>query len=105
MVLLDNALRYSPGGSPITVEARRAGAEVTVAIRDGGIGIPAADLPHVFDRFVRGSNALPGGTGLGLPVARAIAEAHGGRLSIDSSEGQGTCVTLILPASTEGPNR
>ena len=102
MVLLDNALRYSPAGGPVTVAAQRAGAEVSIAVRDRGIGIPAADLSQVFDRFVRGSNALPGGTGLGLPVARAIAEAHGGRLDIDSREGHGTCVTLTLPVTPEG---
>jgi signal transduction histidine kinase len=103
MVLLDNALRYSPGGGAVSLEVRRAGPEVTLAVSDSGIGIPATDLPHVFDRFVRGSNATPGGTGLGLPVAKAIAEAHGGRLSIESREGQGTCVTLTLPVAKEGP--
>jgi signal transduction histidine kinase len=102
MVLLDNALKYSPDGGTVTVEARRSGPDVTVTVRDSGIGIPAADLPHVFDRFVRGSNALPGGTGLGLPVARAIAEAHGGRLDIDSREGGGTSVALTLPVTSEG---
>lgn len=102
MVLLDNALRYSPGGGTVKVEARRAGPEVTLAVSDSGIGIPAADLPHVFDRFVRGSNATPGGTGLGLPVAKAIAEAHGGTLSIESREGRGTRVTLALPVAKEG---
>lgn len=102
MVLLDNALRYSPEGCPITVEVQRTGTEVTVSVRDGGIGIPADDLPHIFDRFVRGSNALPGGTGLGLPVAKAIAEAHGGTLTMDSIEGEGTSVTLTLLVSEEG---
>ncbi len=104
MVLLDNALRYSPDAHPIRVDVERRGNEVTVSVRDNGIGIPAEDLPHIFDRFVRGSNALPGGTGLGLPVARAIAEAHGGRLDIESVEGQGTCVALTLPVSEEGPD-
>jgi signal transduction histidine kinase len=103
MVLLDNALRYSPDNRAIDVETRRIGPHVTVRVRDKGIGIPAEDLPHIFDRFVRGSNALPGGTGLGLPVARAIAEAHGGTLVIESSEGGGTYVTLTLPVSEEGP--
>ncbi|SIO54650.1 HAMP domain-containing protein [Rhodovulum sp. ES.010] len=102
MVLLDNALRYSPEGGTISIETERVGPQVTVAVRDSGIGIPRADLPHVFDRFVRGSNALPGGTGLGLPVAKAIAEAHGGQLTIDSREGRGTCVTLTLPITEEG---
>lgn len=97
MVLLDNALRYSPEPGPIRVEVARTGQCVTVSVRDSGIGIPEEDLPHIFDRFVRGSNALPGGTGLGLPVAKAIAEAHGGTLEIDSREGDGTCVSLTLP--------
>ncbi|WP_179378768.1 sensor histidine kinase [Jannaschia marina] len=96
MVLLDNAIRYSPDRETITVEARRAAGSVEIDVRDRGIGIPAADLPHVLDRFVRGSNALPGGTGLGLPVAQAIAQAHGGALSIASGEGNGTTVTLTL---------
>jgi signal transduction histidine kinase len=105
MVLLDNALRYSPEPGPIRVEATRAGSSVTVSVHDSGIGIPEEDLPHIFDRFVRGSNALPGGTGLGLPVAKAIAEAHGGTLDIDSREGDGTCVSLTLPVLDveEGP--
>ena len=101
MVLLDNALRYSPDARTIRVEARRSGSLVRICVRDHGIGIPAQDLPHVFDRFVRGSNALPGGTGLGLPVAKAIAEAHGGTLDIESQDGNGTSVTLTLPATEE----
>lgn len=104
MVLLDNALRYSPGPGQIRVQAARIGKTVTVSVRDNGIGIPADDLPNIFDRFVRGSNALPGGTGLGLPVAKAIAEAHGGSLDIDSHEGEGTCVVLTLPLYGEGPD-
>jgi signal transduction histidine kinase len=103
MVLLDNALRYSPERRAIRVDVRRSGPQVRVRVRDHGIGIPAEDLPHVFDRFVRGSNALPGGTGLGLPVAKAIAQAHGGTLDIESHQGNGTSVTLTLPASEEGP--
>ncbi len=101
MVLLDNALRYSPEGDEVQVDVRRHGATVTVAVRDQGIGIPEDDLPHVFDRFVRGSNALPGGTGLGLPVAKAIADAHGGTLSIESTQRVGTCVSLTLTVAAE----
>jgi signal transduction histidine kinase len=102
MVLMDNALRYSPDAHAVCVDAQRAGKKITLSVRDNGIGIPAEDLPHIFERFVRGSNALPGGTGLGLPVARAIAEAHGGSLDITSRERQGTCVTLALPLCEEG---
>jgi len=105
MVLLDNASRYSPSDCPITVNVERTGTQATVSVRDGGIGIPENDLPHIFDRFVRGSNALPGGTGLGLPVAKAIAEAHGGSLSIESTEGEGTCVALTLPVCAKGQSK
>ncbi|MEM9249206.1 MAG: ATP-binding protein [Pseudomonadota bacterium] len=101
MVLLDNALRYSPDNSEICVDVRRTERNVEVTVRDKGIGIPADELPYIFERFVRGSNALPGGTGLGLPVAKAIAEAHGGALSIDSEEGVGTSVTLTLSVVDE----
>jgi signal transduction histidine kinase len=104
MVLLDNATRYSRAGGEVEIVARRAPGVVRISVRDGGIGIPEAELPEIFDRFVRGSNAISGGTGLGLPVAKAIAEVHGGTLSIDSIEGDGTTVVLTLPADDEaGP--
>ncbi|MEM1352290.1 MAG: ATP-binding protein [Pseudomonadota bacterium] len=96
MVLLDNAQRYSPPGSEVRVETAVIGSDVHISVRDQGIGIPAEDLPHVFDRYVRGSNALPGGTGLGLPVAKAIAEAHDAQLTVESTSDAGTCVTLTL---------
>ena len=102
MVLLDNALRYSPNGGDVQVEVALENRIVAVSVRDHGIGIPSDELPHVFDRFVRGTNALPGGTGLGLPVAKAIAEAHGGALTIESTQNVGTCVTLTLGVVGEG---
>jgi signal transduction histidine kinase len=102
MVLLDNALRYSPECGEVEVGVRCAERQVSVAVCDRGIGIPAQDLPVIFDRFVRGSNALPGGTGLGLPVAKAIAEAHGGTLVIASKENIGTRVTLTLDIADTG---
>lgn len=97
MVLLDNALRYSPESEAVRVNAALGVGSVGITVRDAGIGIPDDEVPLVFDRFVRGSNALPGGTGLGLPVAKAIAEAHGGALTIASKQGEGTAVTLTLP--------
>jgi signal transduction histidine kinase len=102
MVLLDNAARYSRKGGRVELAAERAPASIEIAVRDGGIGIPAAELPDIFDRFVRGSNAISGGTGLGLPVAKAIAEAHGGALTVESREGEGTTVTLSLPRGGTG---
>ena len=70
-----------------------------VAVIDRGIGIPAGDVPRVFDSFYRGSNvgSATEGMGIGLPSVRRIAEAHGGSIAIDSQEGQGTSVTVRLP--------
>jgi signal transduction histidine kinase len=105
MVLLDNAIRYSRAGGGVEIVGRCTPDAVRIIVRDDGIGIPAAEMPEIFDRFVRGSNAVAGGTGLGLPVAKAIAEAHGGALSIDSREGDGTTVTLTLPLRGGGGSR
>lgn len=102
MVLFDNALRYSVDNPEIRVNVLTATDGINISVQDCGIGIPADELPHIFDRFVRGSNAIPGGTGLGLPVAKAIAKAHGGTLSIASRQGHGTTVTLLLPAHSTG---
>lgn len=99
--LIGNAVRYSPAGGTIVLsvghDARRGEATLTVA--DRGIGIPAADLPRVFERFYR-SPAVVGrirGTGLGLASVREIVEQHGGRVEIASVEGEGTTVTIHLP--------
>ena len=101
--LLTNAIKYSPNGGEIVVALRReamGGRDWAVLeVRDHGIGIPAADLPAIFEPFHRASNALGQirGTGLGLMSARQIVEQHGGRISIDSEEGVGTAVTVRLP--------
>jgi signal transduction histidine kinase len=84
------------------VKPVRRGAESMVELRveDKGVGIPAADLPHVCDVFWQGGNVLtdkPRGLGLGLAVARRVAENHGGTLEITSEEGKGTTVTMLLP--------
>jgi two-component system sensor histidine kinase MprB len=92
--LLDNAIKWSPDGGP--VEVRVAGGEVSV--RDHGPGIAAADLPHVFDRFYRGSDARDRpGSGLGLAIVRQVAEAHGGSVAAEPGAGGGTCLRLRLP--------
>jgi signal transduction histidine kinase len=73
----------------------------TREIRDTGEGISARDLPHVFDRFYRGEksrNRTTGGAGLGLAIAKGIVEAHGGRIQVESTVGQGTCFSFSLPA-------
>ena len=97
--LIDNAIKYTPAGGRVTVSVQVAGEEVRVEIADTGIGITPEALPRVFDRFYRSERARAAaqGTGLGLPIARWIAEAHGGRLAIVSSLGTGTTVTVVMP--------
>lgn len=101
--LLDNATKYSPPESPVLVDLEvaqyEAGGWAILRVHDHGRGITSADLPHVFDRFFRGSNVgvHSRGTGLGLAVARQIAEQHGGTIDINSQEGFGTTVSLRLP--------
>ncbi|WP_238010266.1 PAS domain-containing sensor histidine kinase [Dactylosporangium sp. AC04546] len=105
--LVSNAVKFTPSGGRVTVRAGPAeppGEGWRVAVADSGVGIPAADLPRLFSAFFRGSNvtAVVGrqvmpGTGLGLVVSRAIVELHGGSISVASTEGVGTTVTLSLP--------
>ena len=81
--LLDNALRYSPAGSHTAVRVAVERGQVVIAVADEGVGIPAADLPHVFDSFYRArrGDRVPPGTGLGLAIARGMAEAMGGSIT------------------------
>lgn len=95
--LVGNALRYG-GGRPIVVTVERDGSWARVGVRDHGPGIAAADLPRIFDRFARASSTRHfGGLGLGLYIARHVAECHGGRITVDSREGEGSCFSLELP--------
>lgn len=105
VVLLDNALRYTPNGT-VDVSIADAGADVLLRVEDDGIGITASELPHVFDRFYRGDAARrldASGSGLGLPIARWIVERHGGHIRIDSRPSQGTLVTARLPKARLAP--
>ena len=98
--LLDNAVKYTPAGGSIAVRAEAADGKARVVVADTGVGIPAKDLPRVFDRFYRVDSARgmePEGAGLGLAISRAIAEAHGGAITIESTLGRGTRVSLLLP--------
>jgi signal transduction histidine kinase len=100
--LLDNALKHTSAGQ-VDIAVRSDGRWATVTIRDTGSGIPPEALPHVFDRFYRVDMArsrAAGGTGLGLPIARTITEAHGGDISITSELGRGTTVIVRLPQAT-----
>jgi PAS domain S-box-containing protein len=97
--LLSNAIKYSPSGGDIVVEVRAEAAWAVVSVTDHGLGIPAADLPHVFERFRRASNVggLIAGSGLGLAGARDIVEQHGGTISVASEEGRGSTFVVRLP--------
>lgn len=104
-ILLDNAMRYSSAAPELTIEVLPSPGGVIFRVGDRGIGIASADLPHVFDRFRRGERARKqngDGVGLGLPVAKSIVEAHGGTISIDSRDNQGTTVSVFLPGESNG---
>ena len=96
--LIDNAIGHSPAGGTVTVAARRVGVSVAIAVTDEGDGIDPDDFERIFDEGVRLTSTRPG-SGLGLAVVRAIAVAHGGLVEVESSEGQGTTFTLVLPGA------
>lgn len=93
--LIDNALRHTPGGGRVSVEATLAGGELVVSVRDSGPGIEPMLLPRVFERFVRGEGSR--GTGLGLPIAKRLVEAHGGRIDAENAPDGGSRITVRLP--------
>jgi signal transduction histidine kinase len=99
--LVSNALKFTPAGGTVSVTASNSGRALRVEVADTGIGIPQEEIGQLFSRFYRASTAtrraIPG-TGLGLVIARAIVEGHGGSISLASREGEGTRVTVTLPA-------
>ncbi len=102
LILLDNALKYTPKGGAVTLSLDQQGDQVDLRVRDTGIGIAPQDVPHIFERFYRADKARArdeGGAGLGLAIAQWIAEEHRGALSVQSEVGKGTTFTLRLPAA------
>jgi signal transduction histidine kinase len=100
VILVDNALRYTPEGGRVSVEAHRNDGTAVVAVRDTGIGIDRAALKHVFERFYRADearNRADGGAGLGLSIAEQLVNDHGGRISAESAPGRGSTFTVSLP--------
>jgi signal transduction histidine kinase len=98
--LLDNACRYTPPGGKIALSAYREDGAVHVSVRDGGPGIAPEDLPHIFERFYRGDKSRArssGGTGLGLSIAKALIEAHGGRIWAENAPQGGACFHFTVP--------
>jgi heavy metal sensor kinase len=102
MSLLDNAVRYTPIPGAVSVSLRREGQMAIVAIIDTGVGIPAEDIPFIFERFYRvdkSRSRFDGGTGLGLAISQRIAQAHGGRIEVESRVGVGSTFSVWLPLS------
>lgn len=96
--LVGNAVKYSPGGTPVCIDAHRGGDYVVIEVRDRGLGIPLHEQPQVFERFFRASTTLEiRGTGLGLYITRQLVELHGGRIELHSAPGTGTTMTVYLP--------
>jgi signal transduction histidine kinase len=100
--LLSNAIKYDPGEKPVLItldrEERDACSMAVIEVRDQGIGIPAADLPHIFEQFHRASNVgSVKGTGVGLSSAKQVIELHGGTIAVQSAEGQGSTFTIRIP--------
>jgi heavy metal sensor kinase len=100
LILIDNAVKYTPTGGSVNVSADQTNDTAVVTVTDTGIGIPSDDLPHIFERFYRVNKARSreqGGAGLGLSIARWIVETHGGKISIESEANRGTMVRVCLP--------
>ncbi len=106
--LVSNAVDFTPAGGRFEIGAEAVPGGVVLAVRDTGVGIPPDDLPRIFERFYRVDKARSreyGGTGLGLAIARELVEAHGGRIAIDSTLGEGTTVRVTLPAPAQPAGR
>jgi two-component system, OmpR family, sensor histidine kinase VicK len=102
--LVDNAAKYGSTGEPIALTSTVRSGELRIEVADKGPGIPQAALAHIFDRFYRVDDTPApkrGGTGLGLPIVKTIAEAHGGRIEAKSSVGAGTTMSLYIPLIEE----
>ncbi len=102
--VIDNAIKYTPRGGSVQTNLIRSGKRAVIRVTDTGIGIPAEDLPHVFDRFYRVDKArsrATGGTGLGLSIVKQIVTLHGGTITAESEEGKGTTFIIDLPLSAK----
>ena len=104
--LLSNALKFTPAGGSVTVELQRHGKQVVLSVADTGPGIPAEQIPLLFERYLRRTPPLPPphGLGLGLPLCRCIAQRHGGTLLVESTPGTGSRFLCALPLRSVGSN-
>jgi two-component system NtrC family sensor kinase len=103
--LIDNATKYSPEGSRIVIRATAQEGQLILQVEDNGLGIPLTDHPYIFVKLYRGSNISPQipGSGLGLTIVKSIVESHGGRYWFESSEGEGSTFTVVLPVAGPPP--
>ncbi len=102
--LLSNAVKYAPGAPEIHVQARSEGGQVVISVHDHGIGIDEDDLPKMFERFFRANTSVGiAGTGIGLNLVKTLVEMHGGSISIESKQGEGSTFTVYLPVA--GPSQ
>ncbi|HET7233838.1 MAG TPA: HAMP domain-containing sensor histidine kinase [Longimicrobium sp.] len=104
VILVQNAVKYTPHGGEVRVDVHQPAGVPTVVVRDTGMGIPPDELPRVFERFYRGESARAAaeGAGLGLSIARRIAEEHQARIALESQVGRGTRVTVTFPPAPVG---
>jgi signal transduction histidine kinase len=100
VILLDNAVKFTPPGGHVSLSVQETNAQATVTVEDTGVGIPPAELPRIYDRFYRGDDARrrSDGAGLGLSIAKWIADAHEAEIELDSNLGKGTRVTVRFPS-------
>jgi signal transduction histidine kinase len=105
VILLDNAVKFTPTGGSVSLSVRSADGCAIVTVEDTGVGISPAELPRIYDRFYRGDDARrrSDGAGLGLSIAKWIADTHGADIELVSTVGQGTCVTVRFPPTTQIP--
>ena len=96
--LVGNAVKFTPRGGSVLAQVRDWGAEVELRVTDTGVGIAAADLPHIFDPY-RQAHTGRKGSGLGLAVVKGLVESHGGRVTVESEPGKGSGFTVTLPRS------
>jgi signal transduction histidine kinase len=97
--LLDNAIKYTPAGGRVEMETRREDGQAVLVVRDTGAGIPPDELPRIWERLYRGDRSRSErGLGLGLSLVKAVVEAHGGRVDVQSGPDRGSTFTVRLPA-------
>jgi signal transduction histidine kinase len=104
--ILENAVRYTPADGSVSVSLVRKDLNALISINDTGIGIPSEHLPHIFERFYRVDKArsrADGGVGLGLAIAKYIAESHKGNITVESEVGKGTTFTVTIPLKNTEP--